>query len=409
MRARWLLVTLTLLVSTLSHAAVWETTRTWNQAEEDLYSAWVRDHWTVDFLERPGTPYQDILVDCADTGYAMRIIYSAERALPFAMQDISGGRRTISQSMNRWDSLPPAQRLRSFIGYVQRFGNSHTTLPNDTYPLAMNRTAIRSGAVLVAHPEHHHSWTVKEIDQVGIPHLIYSSRPAATHLMTFNGFPSFGFLFLDHDHYRPRSNAGFRWFRQPQYIGIPASQVPGFSLEQYSLPEGTDWAYTAQQRLWVVPETPQQGLTRLWNSACELARLRVTAVQQGLDFLRTQPESECESYEDWDNFSTPNRDERLQDAFEELPRYTRMVQGVEGVRSSMEYRRAREVIEGGREGGGGDVQINDRRVLTLHELYERSTRNRLSSDPHDPFEARWGDEGASHDPRARRCARHYAH
>lgn len=144
-------------------------------------------------------------------------------------------------------------------------------------------------------------------------------------------------------------------------------------------------------------------------NACELARSRVQAVNEGVQFLANLSSSECMDAQSYDDYSTPNRDQRLADAFSELPRYIRIVQHQAGVRSLPEFRIVEEMLNGGGTGGSCDVEIEPGRTLTLHEVYVRSNRSRLSADPHDGFEARWGEPSARRDPRVRRCANRYPH
>jgi hypothetical protein len=377
--------------SSTARAAVWTTTQSWTPEWEQNYQSWVATSWDKDFFKRSGF-YQNVLMDCADTVYSMRLIFAAQNGLPFAIKDPTGGSGIISNQMSRWDSLPQASRLRQFLLYIFETGSTGS-LPDDTYPVAVNRNAITSGALLLTDRLSHHSWTVKYISETGIPFLLFASRPARTVLFERFEFPSIGFLFPGG--LKPERHAGFRAFRHPEDLKKPVWDVPGYSLEQYQIPVER-WPETMQKRLQLKEETPEGRVTRLLNETCKGARERVEAVNQAL-LAQAKIGSRCMTAEEYDDLSTPNRDKRMKDSFEALAKAVNEAASLgilSGGRAETIRAQAESVLAGEKSRMSPQafcpVEIAPGVTLTLGQVFERSRGDRMSNNPHDTLEMRWG-------------------
>jgi hypothetical protein len=348
-----------------------------------------------------------LTLDCADTVYSMRIIFSAENGLPFAMKDPTGGSRLITQQMTRFDrESDPGKRVRSFLSFVYGVGST-ASLPNDTYPVSPDARGIRPGGLLLTDAASHHSWTIQEITPEGLPRLVYSSRPAKTEILTRLGFPTVGFVFPNG--IKEERNAGFRAFRHPEDLAKPVWEIPGYSRGQYEIPED-QWRETIQARLATRHESAESRVVRVLDEVCAGARERVTAVNEGLALLMSLPANACMTAQQFDDYSTPNRDRRLLGSFVDLeeathaalashtPLTTETLQklvavGVPGVDPAS--------LPGAPQSFCA-LEISRGQTLTLAEVRSRSKNGLLSSNPHDPLEMRWGSvPGPS--ARARRC------
>jgi hypothetical protein len=390
------------IVSSAASAQVWPETRVWDQTAEADYQSWVNRSWTKNFLAQPGW-YQNVKMDCADAVYAMRMIFAAENGLPFTMTDPTGSGRTISNRMTRWDNLAAGPRKRAFLLYIFGLGST-ASLPADSYPVAVNRSAITSGTFLLTDRASHHSWTVKSISRTGIPMLLFASRPARTVFFERFEYPSMGFTFPNG--VRPETNAGFRGFRQEQDLHKPVWEVAGFSLEQYQIP-ARSWRAEMQRRLAVQTETHGEKIHRLLVSACRGAEERITAVNEALAALRKLPANGCFGASQYDDLSTPSRDRRLRDSFEEFsqavqdwtkagrpaldPKDQAMMDSVLLGDSPQDLSRAY-----------CPIAIGSGRTLALGQIFAAALGQRLSSNPHDPLLVRWG-QTAGPSPRARAC------
>jgi hypothetical protein len=370
-----------------AQSAVWKTTNQWSPDWELKYQEWVLNNWDKDFFKRPGF-YQNVAMDCADTVYSMRLIYSSLNGLPFAMQDPTGS-GVISNEMSRWDSLPADKRLRAFLLYIFEMGDT-ASLPNDTYPVAPNRESVTSGALILTDRLSHHSWTIKYVSNIGVPFLLFSSRPARTQLFERYEFPSMEFTFPNG--LKPERNAGIRAFRQPAWIGKPVWQVPGYSLEQYQLPYDK-WISTMQRRLALQTETAEARASRILTEVCKGASERVDIIRLGVA-TNARIGSRCMNSQEYDDYSTPNRDKRMKDGFIALEEAYRDAVNV-GTFSNVTLKQKLESVLSG-ENSKGDLnafcttEIAPGVTMTLGQIYARSLGGKLSNNPHDTLEMRWG-------------------
>jgi len=385
-----------------SQAAVWEAQNSWSQEWEEKYASWVKDNWDENFFVKKNTPFNGLKLDCADAVYSMRVIFSFLHSLPFAAKDPTSGSKKITNAMKRWDDISdPEKRIRLFLKYIYPI-LSTSTLPDDTFPVEVDKKTIRSGALLLTDHKNHHSWTIKEITPEGVPHLIYSSRPAKSQIKQRIGFPSMGFVFPKG--LKPSRHAGFRNFRQPEHVGLPVWEVPGYSLEQYSLPYAK-WRRIVQQKLATREESYDQQLQRLFTDACQNAQERVTAVNEGLEYIAGL--SRCLDSKEYGDFSTPNRDQRLRDSFVDLFEAIQDAKDV-GAQLSPELGPLISALSspGGLENTPYSetcrIEIRPGEYMSFSELANRSLSNRLSNNPHDPSEYRWGEK-KGRSVRARRC------
>lgn len=375
-------------VSTSAHASVWETTAQWNDQTESEYRLWVVANWNKDYFNQAG-PMKGSILDCADVVYSVRVLYASQHGLPFAMKDpTTRGGKIISNDMTRWDSKPPEQRIRSFIQLIYGVGST-ASLPADTYPTAIGPATLGAGSVIVTDKANHHSWTIQRFSPTGIPYLLFGSRPARTLLFDRNDYPSVGFVFPEG--IRAETNGGFRNFRQPADIGKPVSDVPGYSLEQYSFPAAT-FMRTVQKRMQVTQETNNQRVTRVFEEACKGARERTEIVANGVA-KNIAIGSRCMDATEYDDNSTPSRDTRLKDSFKDLAASYK-----EGVNAKTLTAATRKQVESVLKGAASSANTNAACVieiapgqkLTLGQVYALSVNDKLSNNPHDTLEMRWG-------------------
>ena len=371
-----------------SHAAVWETTAEWNETTEAAYRQWVATSWNKNYFMQSG-PLKGLIMDCADVVYTMRIIYASQNGLPFVMKDPTTRAGTpISNAMTRWDSKEPEQRVRSLINLVNGVGST-ASIPADTYPTAIGPATLGAGSVILTDRANHHSWTIQNFSKTGIPYLLFGSRPARTLLYERNDYPSVSFVFPQG--IRPETNAGFRNFRQPQDIGRPVHEVSGYSLEQYSLP-ANNWMRTVQKRMQQVAETHEQRVVRVFAEACKGARERVDIVKEGVK-KNLDIGSRCMNATEYDDNSTPSRDSRLKDSFKDLAISYKEAKNAGNLKPAI-AKQVEAVLNGGGSNLNANsaclVEVSPGTKLTLGQVYASSIGDKLSNNPHDTLEMRWG-------------------
>jgi hypothetical protein len=400
------------LIPLKSESAVWTAANEWSPAWEDRYADWVRDNWQADFFARKtlphgqSNPYYGLRVDCADTVYSMRVVFAYENKLPFVIQDPSASGKTISNMIARWDSQSEQQRIRSFLSYLYDMVSTRS-LPNDTYPVAISRDVIRSGALIMTTVTNHHSWTLKEMLPIGVPYLIYNSVVGSYSgfgLQQRQSWPHAEWVF--EGNFTPSGNAGFRTWRPQAFLGRPVWEVPGYSEEQYKIPLNK-WEKTVQARLALRQETETQQISRLVQTACDAYRTRVPSINEALQYVAKNPR--CMDYATYDTYSTPNRDQRLFDDLTALRRAYRDIQS-EGGSSRLTPETLAQLAKifpaitataksetakmSAQEITGSSVCVTEYRAgkkADLAEFKRRMFAGLISNNPHETAEYRWGE------------------
>lgn len=407
-----------------AQADVWTDVNTWTPQWEKAYSEWVYYNWSVDFFARKSlpngqsNPYYGLHVDCADTVYSMRAVFAYENKLPFVVQDPTTTGKTISNKMKRWDGKSENERVRQFLVYL--YGVLSTrSLANDTYPVAISRSTVRPGTLIKTTAKNHHSWTVKQILPIGVPWLVFNSVIGAGTSLTIQqrqSWPNPDWVF--EGDFSPAGTAGFRDFRQPEYINKPVWNVPGYSEEQYRIPL-SKWVKTVQAKLATKSETDSQMVQRLLNTVCDGAQGRIAAVKEGVDYL-AKTGGKCMDYATYDNFSTPNRDRRVFDDLMSLRQaYKEILASNNGrelsssqiaqlnklfpfIQSSAQSETQKMPVQTITQASVCAIQYSSSKKIDLAELKRRLFAGLISNNPHDPMEVRWGEiKGPS--AKARSC------
>ena len=389
---------LTSLITNQAHGSVWATSASWSPAYEQRYQEWVRSSWTKNVFAEAG-PLSGVKVDCADAVYTMRLLFSYNNGLPFAVKDPSSSRNVISNEMKRFDSIAAGDaRLRAFAQYLYgMLGTS--TLADDSYPVAIGRETIHSGVFIKTDKATHHSWTVHDVDRNGVPFLLYASRPAKTVLLERHGYPSAGFLWGQQDLQGRQidanlqtagdvaSGVGFRMYRYPSDLQKPVWQVPGYSLDQYQIQRLT-YARSIQRALQITQESPGEHAARLLKEACAEATERIASVQDAIKAM-SRSSSSCFSASEYDDLSTPSRDSRAVAVFQDLVSTYRSnsssIGGTTGARIAA-------IVANRDDGSYCPLRIGSGTTMTLGEAVNFALKDRWSSNPNDTLLARWGRE-----------------
>ena len=410
---RYIILIPIFFLSLTTKAAVWNETNQWSPAWEARFAEWVRTSWQADFFSREtlpngqANPYLGLRMDCADTVYSMRIIFSYENKLPFVVQDPTASGRTLSNQMGRWDKLAEIPRVRNFLIFMYQV-LSTSSLPNDTYPIAITRQTVHSGALMLTVKKNHHSWSVKDILPIGVPYLVFNSTVGASSgsdLQQRQSWPNPEWVFEEDQ--TPAGSAGFRYWRPIQYINQPVWNVPGYSEEQYHIPLN-NWVRYAQNKLALRQETDSQMMVRLEKTACEDFAQRVSAVNDGVNYLRSHPG--CMDYATYDTYSTPNRDLRSFDDLNALRQaYLGILNDNGGNQLSQDVKSQLNKIFPDIHGDLGDevdnmsqqnidslslcvTEYTPGHSMDLAEFKRRLFSGLLSNNPNDEAAFRWGEQ-----------------
>lgn len=368
-----------LLQSFTVSADLWTVTQQWSPELETQYQEWVKTNAKVDmfsreFLDTKKTvlnPYYGMTTDCADTVYALRVIFSFENGLPWAIRNPASPRNVIAQTMKRFDSYPEGvPRLRAFFSMLFDIVST-TSLQNDTYPVSINK--IHPGVIILTAKINHHSWTIAGIDAKGNPRLVYNSvvgKASGSKLQQRSSWPNPFWVFQPDEKlidpkdplsakikvpvYVLDSYAGFRYWIPVDKLTTDMRLLPEYSNDQYEL-DLKSWKQTIQTKLATKKESLQEVVERLLKDACDDVKQRITAVEEAdhyrkllkqaqekeaalilakasmlpieekdqdlLDILKEYnadknalANPQCLTAKQYDQLSTPSRDKRLFDA-----------------------------------------------------------------------------------------------
>lgn len=420
----FILLFATLIGMSSAQASVWTEYNQWSPEWEQRYAEWVRDNWNINvFASRTlsngqSNPYYGLHTDCADTVYSMRIIFSYENGLPFVINDPTGT-GTISNKMSRFDSLHGNDRIRNFMRFMYDVVSTHS-LPLDTYPVAVTRSTVHAGGLMMTVAKNHHSWSIKDILSIGVPDLIFNSvlgSSASSVLQERQSWPYPDWVFEGNQ--TPQGNAGFRYWKPLPYLKSSTWQVPGYSEEQYHV-SLNNWVRWAQGRLATRQETDSQMMTRLEKSVCDGIQDRVNVVRDAVNYVNRTGGACMRDYATYDNYSTPSRDERIFDDLISLRvAYQGIIHANGGNQLSANVKAQLNKIfplitqsslaETQRMGAQGVTQSSlcvitytSGRTIDMAEFKRRMFAGQISNNPMDPMEYRWG-EARGPSSRARSC------
>jgi len=411
-------------------AAIWEAQNEWTEAHESAYADWVREEFDKDYFHIPEhKTVFGLALDCSDAIYAMRIMYAYEHKLPFAINDPTGKRRTLSNEFSKWDGYRESRReemddgswrsykgpeyteadkVRAFIEYVGDV-TSTLNLVNDTYPVAL--ADIKPGDMFLL--PRNHAYIIKNVEPTGAMTTLSHSSPRAWRIMAeINDFPAE----VAED---SKKRDGYRRFKPIDMLRTDPAKVPGASMEQWEIAANLGgsreaFALATQDALATIKEPMAQKASRLFTSLCDYAAQRVDIVNHGLNYLARMEENhgrQCMSMGEYGEYSTPGRDKKLTGQFRVLS----------AMRSHPDWAAAnfaeKPVIEAifapgntmSEEQIGSfcavPFDIRGGRNMTLREVFRGLEAGRMISDPHAPLEYRWGIAAGTWTPQCQSASR----
>lgn len=384
-----------------AHAAVWETRNRWSLEYEARFGQFIRDI-DLEIFRRPGSPWAGIPTDCADLAYTLRIIFAAQEGLPVRFQ---GGKGPLSNEINDFDSISdPVKRVRKFIAHVNYY-TSTFSLTNDTYPIAINRQSLHPGTLFL-HPmgsqqvpltyRPGHAYYIQDVAENGIIRYLSSTVPAKVRGLDVRN----GILFAPME-----QTGGYR-----AWIWPDSNQRPFLSGEQFEMggwrPKSYRdynlwgaWQEAIIARISSRPATAQEQFNAQYENILGLVKNRVLAVNEGWKvYLQKYSPGQCMSAKDYDSYSTPTRDQKLQSELQDFEIATSYYAAALGTTPEEVYSRIRfQVIR------GKVIDLNQIRRALLTD-----TALVISEPEHSP-EVRWGLEEQGRWPCPERAKSYVGH
>lgn len=408
---KYITLILTLLTATSAFSAVWEDTNSWSMDWEKKYSEWIQtDKVHTRMFTSKKSKYYGINADCADAAYALRAIFSLENALPFkvhAPKDNSSELfEKLSNKTDKFDETgsTPEKRLVAMINYLGKsIGTEHLS-HIDTIPVKIDKIApgmlftykIKGGNGNFIR----HAYSIKDVSEYGNFDVIYSTQAIARDKLPM--MRKSGFIFTN----IPHGSWGFRRWKWPSQEGLENDLLPdemGYSKEQYDLvrKHGQRFFRVVKDKLKTSEEHPQDMLLRKIKLVCQEAQPRATYVNQGLDYRR-EIGNRCMSYEEYDAYSTPTRDENLWKSIETLKTdfneviyrnlsdyvNPRIMDAIKSIFKGYNFFQTSV-----RDDLNSMCIINYRSVvrINLHHIYDRLSKGLMTSHPNDGIVQRWGE------------------
>ena len=388
---KFALIVLLFTLSFISQAKVWEATKNWDSAAETSWQEWIKSTSVQkDFFTKDG-PWQGLKLDCADTVYALRIIFAYENKLPFKIASGVSNQSTIVDK--KVAGLP---RVRALIEYVAENNGTLDLAQNDSFPVAIND--IKSGDIYVTewrlnNQPVRHSHVIKEVSPFGYFHLIYGTTPAQSRVMS----EIFGMPLTSLE----GAPWGFKRFRLPQEYGkTPKSQ----SFEQYDIlgRTGPDLFFDEIQK--ILEKTPEgigNRIDRQMKNLCGLLSSRTDLVKESVDYVQSIG-GRCVDAKEFDLYSTTTRDSRIVSGIKMLRHDWERLSTEGGFHeASMVHQMAMDYLTGMDRSEYArkqllslcsiDTQIaKDMDIKTFYDLFQNDM---ISSHPNDPANIRWGEAG----------------
>lgn len=400
------IVSLGLFAGASAQAGVWKEKNTWNQDWEDQYSNWIESSFNEDIFV--SGKYKDTATDCADAVYISRLIFAYENKLPFVIKDPTGGGGKITNEMSRFDSTSDElSRVKKFMSYVSGLVGTKS-LPNDSYPIAIKRDLLRAGTIWSrprmtkenilsrffggqTSEDPGHAEIVKSVEETGAVHLIGSTVPRAVRkLLTTSSL-----IFMPEE-----KGTGFRNWIQPDQYSVAEQNLPGYSLEQFTMgkseqaysanDEGSrpmsttrnisTWTEQIQAKLALRAENSGEANARTAKNVCALVTARIDVIRMA-EAQRQKLGGSCMNAEDYDSHSTPSRDSRIESTLSSLAKTA----GSFGFTDAQRIKKAKAYLD-----QCPAIEYAPGRKISLYDYSVSALSGNVSSDPNDSLEARWG-------------------
>lgn len=284
----------------------------WSEEDENDYSRWMQEEVTPSFNEGSFLP-----ADCADVGLLFRWVYARNHQLPVA-NSLAGSQKLFGHFSSNpdWDQLPTNpdwkkdERFKAALKYL--FDNTYThTVLEDLYPTEITPRHVRPGSVLmiIRGSVSGHTQTLHLVDpNAGV--LAYSGDVPASERIFYHPLSlEFSWALTFGQWRTPRMDSDDRW------ILTPASEMPGYSLEQFDhLRSGEDGA---KFLLWFndrlgVHVSDQERLKALVQFFIQDVKDRLELSISAALYCGQAKNGACNpGTENYENYSTSSRDARL--------------------------------------------------------------------------------------------------
>jgi len=374
-------VTNSTIEKSASNKQIWKIKNTWSEQWEKEYARWIEESVSKEYLKDHG-----VSSDCADVAYALRWIFFRINYLPAANTLAGSGMLFTHESFkDEWKNLQTTndwhhdELFLAALNYLLDNTYTHTLLA-DSYPVKITTDVLISGIIyLTLHGEFGHTQIISKTnyqDSEQIPILLLSGTvPRAIRDMHEEMFSPTTHVSSD--------NGGLIQIRWPINISgawklVNKTQMPAYSEEQYAsdyMGSEISFAFATFKRL-NLNYQPKLILNKQIDDVLEMIKRRIEIVEEGYRICQIEDCSPTTlNYENW---STPSRDNRISEAICAIDRFVVSSQDNHDLnllwQSSLKER---------------FVEINDQQY-SLEKIKYLWEYNLYSFDPRDSINIRWG-------------------
>lgn len=306
------------IFSTTGHAAVWKTENRWSREFEAKFAEYIKKT-PLDVFSNPKSEAYGISTDCADAAYTLRVLFAYQEKLPVKFLN----RDRLSNESTEFDNISNEKdRLMKFIRRVN-VDTDTATVALDSYTIQINRQFVQPGAMFLnVAPRGKnipvqfnvgHVYYLQEVRSNGQIKYISSTVPQAVRELGAR----VGIEFAPQD-----DRGGYRVWKWPD-----SDERPGASDMQFKIANWhensfrdrdsslwTNWQEAVQARIRTRLINNQEKFQASRDNLTSALRERARSVDQAWStYQRRFGQSKaCLSAGEYDMFSTPTRDEKIQ-------------------------------------------------------------------------------------------------
>ena len=201
-------------------------------------------------------------------------------------------------------------------------------MPNDTYPIKINRQWVKPGA-LYLHPKisrghmftYGHVYMLREVSESGMIEYMSSTSPRTVKELTTR----YDLQYAPYTH-----GGGFRRWKQSQFYDWGKEELPGYSLEQFNIgkwrsgkqseDQKARWQSAIISKLRTKLPTFEEQRDAFVHNLCGSFKSRVDIVRDGWQVSNTL-NGACMGPAAYDDYSTPSRDSKISYEFKRLKKH----------------------------------------------------------------------------------------
>ncbi|WP_372654677.1 hypothetical protein [Halobacteriovorax sp.] len=366
----------------------WIVENYWNSEWEQKYASWIEKEVDSEFFYR-----HKIETDCADIVVGLRWIFARKYKLPAANRLTSTGDLFTQDDVPRkWRKLPRHKNWYSdqlFLRALNFLMNSTTSwsLERDSFPVKLDQEGLIAGRYIINNKNN--SWHTRLFSQSDyaennfIPLYTWAStsprdrRLLIKEIYLDEGWPTDGSLEILAHKWPIRTRRSWRLARHEEHPDYGPNQFEGDGLEK-----GEEFYKSLFKRI-----KPSHSIASLLDFSLEELKnyinQRVDIVEKGASFCSVNDCSEGSF--NWDNWSTPSRDRKVEEKFKKY----------ELIFSTYKYEEG-DTHQKWIHGLNSTFVFIEGLKLSLSDILYIWESGLYSSDPSVSLEKRWGLNFSDH-------------